>query len=134
MMKWKTSDDITCDCGIGSSVYISVTFCLLEKKRFQGASSYKAELYLFIYFNQTKTQNAQFPHISLVFALALSWLDHIASRYFLSSFLVNTRYHFVLLPLIQLPVSVRHSTPVSSFKSSLKTFLFVKTFSSVPLT
>ena len=31
----------------------------------------------------------------------------------------------------QLPVSVRHSTSVSSFKSSLKTFLFLKTFSSV---
>ena len=33
----------------------------------------------------------------------------------------------------QLPVSVRHSTSVSSFKSSLKTFLFLKTFSSVSL-
>ena len=33
----------------------------------------------------------------------------------------------------QLPVSVRHPTPVSSFKSSLKTFLFLKTFSSVSL-
>ena len=31
----------------------------------------------------------------------------------------------------QLPVSVRHSTSVSSFNSSLKTFLFLKTFSSV---
>ena len=34
----------------------------------------------------------------------------------------------------QLPVSVRRSTSVSSFKSSLKTFLFLKTFSSVSLT
>ena len=33
----------------------------------------------------------------------------------------------------QLPVSVRHSTSVSSFKSSLKNFLFLKTFSSVSL-
>ena len=33
----------------------------------------------------------------------------------------------------QLPVSVRHSASVSSFKSSLKTFLFLKTFSSVSL-
>ena len=33
----------------------------------------------------------------------------------------------------QIPVSVRHSTSVSSFKSSLKTFLFLKTFSSVSL-
>ena len=33
----------------------------------------------------------------------------------------------------QLPVSVRHSTSVSSFKSSLKTFLFLKTFSSASL-
>ena len=33
----------------------------------------------------------------------------------------------------QLPVSVRHSTAVSSFESSLKTFLFLKTFSSVSL-
>ena len=33
----------------------------------------------------------------------------------------------------QLPVSVRHSTSVSSFTSSLKTFLFLKTFSSVTL-
>ena len=33
----------------------------------------------------------------------------------------------------QLPVSVRHSTSVSSFKSSLKTFIFLKTFSSVSL-
>ena len=33
----------------------------------------------------------------------------------------------------QLPVSVRHSTSVSSFKSSLKTFLFLKTFSPVSL-
>ena len=33
----------------------------------------------------------------------------------------------------QLPVSVHHSTSVSSFKSSLKTFLFLKTFSSVSL-
>ena len=32
--------------------------------------------------------------------------------------------------LNQLPVSVRHSTSVSSFKSSLKTFLFLKTFPS----
>ena len=32
----------------------------------------------------------------------------------------------------QLPVSVRHSTSVSSFKSSLKTFLFLKTFSHGP--
>ena len=31
----------------------------------------------------------------------------------------------------QLPVSVRHSASVSSFKSSLKTFLFLKPFSSV---
>ena len=31
----------------------------------------------------------------------------------------------------QLPVSVRHSTSVSSFKSSLKTFLFLKPFFSV---
>ena len=30
----------------------------------------------------------------------------------------------------QLPVSVRHSTSVGSFKSSLKTFLFLKTFPS----
>ena len=38
-------------------------------------------------------------------------------------------------PLIwnQLPVSVHHSTSVSSFKSSLKTFLFKKIFSSVSL-
>ena len=37
-------------------------------------------------------------------------------------------------PLIwnQLHVSVRHSTSVNSFKSSWKTFLFLKTFSSVP--
>ena len=36
-------------------------------------------------------------------------------------------YH---VPIIwnQLPVSVRHSTSVSSFKSSLKTFLFLKPF------
>ena len=33
----------------------------------------------------------------------------------------------------QLPVSVPHSASVSSFKSSLKTFLFSKTFSSVLL-
>ena len=33
----------------------------------------------------------------------------------------------------QLPVSVRHSISVSSFKSSLKTVLFLKTFSSVLL-
>ena len=33
----------------------------------------------------------------------------------------------------QLPVSVHHSTFVSSFKSSLKTFLFLKTVSSVSL-
>ena len=33
----------------------------------------------------------------------------------------------------QIRVSVRHSTSVSSFKSSLKTFLFLKTFSSVSL-
>ena len=33
----------------------------------------------------------------------------------------------------QLPVSVRHSTSVSSSKSSLKTLLFSKTFSLVPL-
>ena len=33
----------------------------------------------------------------------------------------------------QLPVSVCHSTSVSSFKSSSKTFLFLKTFSSVSL-
>ena len=33
----------------------------------------------------------------------------------------------------QLPVSVRRSTSVSSFQSSLKTFLFLKTFSSVSL-
>ena len=33
----------------------------------------------------------------------------------------------------QLPISVCHSTSVSSFKSSLKTFLFLKTFSSVSL-
>ena len=33
----------------------------------------------------------------------------------------------------QLPVSVRHSTSVSSFKSSLKTFPFLKTFPSVSL-
>ena len=33
----------------------------------------------------------------------------------------------------QLPVSVRHSASVSSFKSSLKTFNFLKTFSSVSL-
>ena len=33
----------------------------------------------------------------------------------------------------QLPVFVRHSTSVSSFKSSLKTFLFLKTFSAVSL-
>ena len=33
----------------------------------------------------------------------------------------------------QLPVSVRHSTSVSSFKSSLKIFLFLKPFSSVSL-
>ena len=33
----------------------------------------------------------------------------------------------------KLPVSVHHSTSVSSFKSSLKTFLFLKTFSSVSL-
>ena len=33
----------------------------------------------------------------------------------------------------QLPVSVHHSSSVSSFKSSLKTFLFLKTFSSVSL-
>ena len=33
----------------------------------------------------------------------------------------------------QLPVSVRHSASVTSFKSSLKTFLFLKTFSSVSL-
>ena len=33
----------------------------------------------------------------------------------------------------QLSVSVRHSTSVSSFKPSLKTFLFLKTFSSVSL-
>ena len=33
----------------------------------------------------------------------------------------------------QLPVSVRHSACVSSFKSSLKTFVFSETFSSVPL-
>ena len=33
----------------------------------------------------------------------------------------------------QLPVSVHHSTSVSSCKSSLKTFLFLKTFSSVSL-
>ena len=33
----------------------------------------------------------------------------------------------------QLPVSVHHSTSVSSFKSSMKTFLFLKTFSSVSL-
>ena len=33
----------------------------------------------------------------------------------------------------QLPVSVCHSTSVSSFKSSLKTFLFLKTFCSVSL-
>ena len=33
----------------------------------------------------------------------------------------------------QLPVSVHHSTSVSSLKSSLKTFLFLTNFSSVPL-
>ena len=33
----------------------------------------------------------------------------------------------------QLPVFVRHSTSVNSFKSSLKTFLFLETFSSVSL-
>ena len=33
----------------------------------------------------------------------------------------------------QLPVPVRHSTSASSFKSALKTFLFLKTFSSVSL-
>jgi hypothetical protein len=33
----------------------------------------------------------------------------------------------------QLPVSVRHASSVSSFKSSLKTYLFSQTFSSVPL-
>jgi len=33
----------------------------------------------------------------------------------------------------QLPVSVRHSTSASSFKSSLKTFLFLKIFFSVSL-
>ena len=33
----------------------------------------------------------------------------------------------------KLPVSVRHSASVSSFKSSLKIFLFLKTFSSVSL-
>ena len=32
----------------------------------------------------------------------------------------------------QLPVSVRHAASVSFFESSLKTFLFSKTFSSVP--
>ena len=41
---------------------------------------------------------------------------------------VNTNSFF-----FQLPVSVHHSTSVSSFKSSLKTFLFSKTFSSVLL-
>ena len=35
--------------------------------------------------------------------------------------------------LLQLPASIRHASSVSSFKSSLKTFLFSKTFSSVPL-
>ena len=33
----------------------------------------------------------------------------------------------------QLSVSVRHSTSVGSFEFSFKTFLFLKTFSSVPL-
>ena len=32
----------------------------------------------------------------------------------------------------KLPTSIRHASSVSSFKSSLKTFLFLKTFSSVP--
>ena len=35
--------------------------------------------------------------------------------------------------LLQLPASIRHASSVSSFKSSLKTFLFSKTFASVPL-
>ncbi len=33
----------------------------------------------------------------------------------------------------KLPASIRHASSVSSFRSSLKTFLFSKTFSSVPL-
>ena len=33
----------------------------------------------------------------------------------------------------KLPASIRHASSVSSFKSSLKTFLFSKTFSSVPM-
>ena len=32
----------------------------------------------------------------------------------------------------KLPASIRHACSVSSFKSSMKTFLFLKTFSSVP--
>ena len=42
---------------------------------------------------------------------------------------------FCQAPVIwnQFPVSVRHSTSASSFNSSLKTFLFLKIFSSVSL-
>ena len=45
------------------------------------------------------------------------------------------RFFSYQAPLIwnQLPISGHHSTSVSSFKSSLKTVLFLKTLSSVPL-
>ena len=45
------------------------------------------------------------------------------------------QHSFSYHPVIwnQLPISVHHSTCVSSFKSSLKTFLFLKAFSSVTL-
>ena len=47
----------------------------------------------------------------------------------------DQRSFFYQAPVIwnQLPVSVRRSTSVSSFKSSLKTFLFLKNFSAVSL-
>ena len=59
-----------------------------------------------------------------VFRIPSFWTKSCGQRFF--------SYH---APVIwnQLPVSVHHSASVSSFKSSLKTFLFLKTFSSVSL-
>ena len=66
------------------------------------------------------------------------WQQYCLFTYFLTFFRTKSsgqRSFSYQAPTIRnrLPASVRHACSVSSLKSSLKTFLFSKTFSSVPL-
>ena len=103
--------------------------CHLEKKKLISSSLHLAlNLWMFCPYLPLRSSS---PSRQLC-SFADTWVFRISSFRTKSS---GQRFFSYQAPTTwnKLPASIRHASSVSSFKSSLKTFLFSKTFSSVPL-